>query len=56
MLSFMQANLPTLVVGAVVLAILALAVRKVVLDRKNHRSSCGCGCAGCPSSGSCHGG
>jgi hypothetical protein len=40
-----------IVIGCVA-ALLLLAVRKIVSDRKKGVSSCGCNCGGC--SGSCH--
>lgn len=36
----------TLAVGAVVLAVIALAARSVYKSRKNS-GGCGCGCSGC---------
>lgn len=56
MLQWITENAPTLVVGAVVLAIVAAIAVKLIKDAKNHNSSCGCGCKGCPNSGMCHGG
>ena len=55
MLEFFSANLPTLLVGAVVFGVIALVVVKLVKDKLNHKSSCGCGCSGCPGQGGCHG-
>ncbi len=54
MLEWLKANWATLVVGAAVIAIVVLAVIKIVRDKKAGKSSCGCGCANCPMSGSCH--
>ncbi|HHU06029.1 MAG TPA: FeoB-associated Cys-rich membrane protein [Clostridiales bacterium] len=53
MLSLIIANLSTIIVGLIVLAIVAAVVIKLVRDKINHKSSCGCGCAGCPSAGIC---
>ena len=53
MLSFISSNLSTIIVGLVVFAIVAAVVVKLVRDKINHKSSCGCGCSGCPSAGSC---
>ena len=49
MLNFIVSNLATILVGAVVVAILALVVVKLIRDKKSHVSSCSCGCSGCPS-------
>lgn len=54
MLSFLGINLSTLIVGAIVFLIVGLVIRKMILDKKNHKSSCGGGCANCPSAGLCH--
>ena len=54
MFEFISANIATIIVAAVILAIVTLIVVKMVRDRKNHKSSCGCGCSGCPGAGICH--
>jgi len=51
-LSFLAANLATILVGAVVFAIIAAVVVKMVKDRKRN-ISCGCGCSGCPNAKNC---
>ncbi|MDR0841708.1 MAG: FeoB-associated Cys-rich membrane protein [Christensenellaceae bacterium] len=53
MLSFLQANLPSLLVGAVVLALLALAIWSIIRTKKKTGSACGCGCSKCPYSNDC---
>lgn len=47
-------NLSTMLVGSVVLLIVASVIFKMVKDKKKGKSSCGCKCANCPSSGMCH--
>ena len=61
MLSWLQANLVSILVGLVLLGVVALIVRRLVLDRKAGRhicggscGSCGGGCQGCPMQGQCH--
>jgi len=56
MWSWISANLPTILVGAAVLFVLAAVVVKLVKDKKSHRDSCACGCSceGCPSAMLCH--
>ncbi len=61
MLSWLQANLGSIVVVLVLLAIVALIVRRLVMDRKAGKhicggscGSCGGGCQGCPMAGNCH--
>ena len=53
MLEFIAANWATIVVGVVVLAIVVAVVVKLIRDKKQHKSSCGCGCANCPMSDDC---
>ena len=53
-MSWLAENAGNLLVGGLVLAAAALAVRSLMKDRKAGKSSCGCGCASCPMSGKCH--
>lgn len=47
MLTWFSANLTNIAVVGIVLVLLALAVRKIVLDRLHHRSDCSTGaCSG----------
>ncbi|MEG0541925.1 MAG: FeoB-associated Cys-rich membrane protein [Angelakisella sp.] len=50
----MISNISTIVVAAVVAAVIGLVIYKMVSDRKKGKSSCGCSCANCPSAGMCH--
>lgn len=54
MFKWIAENWATLICGAAVIALVSLAVIKLVRDKKKGKSSCGCGCANCPMSGSCH--
>lgn len=52
MLEFLSVNLPTILVGAVVILVVTLASIKLIRDKINNK---GCGsCSGCPSQGTCH--
>ena len=62
MLSWLQANIGSIVVVLVLVAVIALIIRRLILDKKAGRHICGgscgsCGgsCAGCPMHGQCHG-
>ena len=62
MLTWLQSNLASLIVGFVLLLIVCLIVRRLILDRKAGKhicggscGSCGGGCSGCPMQGQCHG-
>ena len=54
MLEFLKQNAANIAVGAVVFGIFAAVVVKLARDHKNHKSSCGCGCEGCPGYKMCH--
>ncbi len=47
-------NLGTVVVAVVLIAVVVFVTRKMIRDKNEGRSSCGCGCASCPMAGSCH--
>lgn len=53
MLNFIFENLASIIVGTVVFAIVAAVVIKMIRDRKNQKTSCGCGCSGCPGTEKC---
>ncbi len=56
MMDFIVNNLGTIVVIAILAVIVFFAVRSIVKDKKNGKSSsCGGNCAGCAMGGSCHG-
>ncbi len=54
MLGFLSANIGTIVVSVVLLVIVFLAVRSMIVAKKKGKSTCGCGCANCAMSGTCH--
>ncbi len=56
MFKWIAENWLTIVVSAGVLALIAGSVAVLARDRKQGKSSCGNGCAGCPMAGKCHGG
>ena len=49
------ANIGTVSVGLVVLAVVALVIAAMVHNKKKGKSStCGCGCESCAMAGKCH--
>ncbi len=54
MIFWISANIGTIIVVLLVAAVVALAVWSMVRDKRKGKSSCGCGCSGCPMSGKCH--
>ena len=55
MLAWITENIGTILISAVLLLVVVLIIRKLVKDKKKGKSSCGCNCAHCAMSGSCHG-
>ena len=53
MLAWITENIGTILISAVLLLVVVL-IRKLVKDKKKGKSSCGCNCAHCAMSGSCH--
>ncbi len=47
-------NAGTIGISILLLAVVAMIVRRLVLDRRNGKSACGSGCACCPMRGACH--
>ena len=54
MLAWLQANIATIIICAILLLIVTKIVVGLIKDRKAGKSSCGCGCSDCPMSGECH--
>ena len=57
MFEWLAANLATIVVSLIVLAIVSLVVWKMVRDKKRGKGGCSCGesCSTCGAGGACHG-
>ena len=47
MLQWISANIGTILISLVLLAVVALIIRSMMRDKKQGRSSCGGNCAGC---------
>lgn len=54
MLQWIGANLGTILVCLVLLAIVTFIIVYLVRQKKQGKSSCGCNCAHCAMHGSCH--
>ena len=53
-IDWLIANIGSILVGVVVLAVVALIIALMVRDKKQGKSSCGNSCASCPMAGKCH--
>ena len=54
MLAWLTENLATIIICAVLMAVVAAIIVSMVRNKKKGKSACGCGCSDCPMSGSCH--
>ncbi len=55
LIDWLIANIGSVLVGVVVLAVVALVIVLMVRDKKKGKSSsCGCSCTSCPMAGKCH--
>lgn len=50
----MKGIISTVVLCALLIAVVAAIVIKLVRDKKEGKSSCGCGCSACAMKGMCH--
>ncbi len=53
-IAWLAANLATILICAVLIAVVALIIVHMIREKRQGKSSCGCGCAGCAMNGSCH--
>ena len=54
MLNWITANLSTIVISAILLAIVTSISLHLIRQKKQGKSSCGAGCAHCANAGCCH--
>lgn len=54
MLEWLVNNLATIIISALLLAVVVLVVCSMVRQKRKGRSSCGCNCASCALNGQCH--
>lgn len=51
---WLVSHIGTIIVCAILIAVVALVIWSMVKDRKKGKSSCGCSCSQCAMSGACH--
>lgn len=54
MLEWLAANIGTIIVALIVIAVIAFVVFRMVKDKKEGKFSCGANCAHCACRGDCH--
>jgi len=53
-LEFLKDNIATIIILAILALIVSLIVIKMIKNKRNGVSSCGCGCSTCPMGGKCN--
>lgn len=54
MFAWISSNIASIVILLVVIVAIGAVIFKIVRDKKQGKTSCSCGCGGCPMSDSCH--
>lgn len=54
MLTWIWENIATIIICIALLLIVTGIIAGMIRDKRKGKSSCGCGCASCPMSSSCH--
>lgn len=54
MFNFLIANLGTIIISAILIAVVFLIIRYLYKNKKKGKSLCAGGCSGCPMAGKCH--
>lgn len=54
MISWLAANAATIVISAILILLVVAVIVKLMRDKRNGRTSCGCGCSNCAMQGTCH--
>lgn len=53
-MTWLMANIGTIVVAVILAIIVTAVIAKMVKNKKQGKSSCGCGCENCAMKGECH--
>lgn len=54
-MSWIISNIGTIIVALVIIGIVAAVIIGMRKDKREGKSSCGCGCSNCAMKGQCHG-
>lgn len=54
MLAWLMENMATVIVSVILILAVAAIIISMIRSIRKGKSSCGCGCAGCPMGASCH--
>lgn len=53
MLTWILENMATIIICAILLAVVTAIIINMIRKKRKGKSSCGCGCSTCPMSGTC---
>ena len=53
-ITWLGTNIGTIVISLILVGIISAIVVKLIKDKKQGKSSCGCGCTNCAMRGHCH--
>ncbi|MBO4928530.1 MAG: FeoB-associated Cys-rich membrane protein [Clostridiales bacterium] len=53
-MEWMKENLGTIIISILLAAAVVLVIVKMIRDKKNGKTGCGCGCSSCAMRDSCH--
>lgn len=54
MLDWLWQNAATIIISAVLILVVALVTAYLIKNKKQGKTTCGCGCKGCPNESLCH--
>jgi len=54
MLTWLVENIASIVICGGLIAVVASIIIGMIKNKRKGKSSCGCGCTGCPMEGNCH--
>lgn len=54
MINFLTENLATIIISGILILICSAIIAQQIKNKKNGKTSCGCGCSGCAMSSICH--
>ena len=54
MITWLIENTATIIICAVLIAVVAAIIIGMIKNKKKGKSACGCGCADCPMRSACH--
>ncbi len=54
MLDWLSQNAATVIISVILIAVVALVLAYLIKNKRQGKTTCGCGCKGCPNESLCH--